>query len=134
MALEVHGQHYLFKPGRAPPANVVKRLSRRFPLLDGDDEPGEIGIILSANQRVPVYLPPFSYNPLHDLESLWWLTSFFTFEFSSELFGKPVPHKESEGKARRSDRHCFPTELFVIEEQPGHSSSIWTGQQSCKFV
>ena len=40
MALEVDGQCYLFEPGRAPSANVVKSLSSRFPLLDGDDEPG----------------------------------------------------------------------------------------------
>lgn len=112
MALEVHGQHYLFEPGRGPPANVVKAMSRRFPLLDGDDEPGEIGLILSVDAPPPGALTTFHYNPLHDLESLWWLTNYFTFDFSSKLLEKSASRNDPKEKAQRTSRRHFPHTLF----------------------
>ena len=110
MSLEVDGQCYLFEPGSAPSTNVIKSLSSRFPLLDGDDEPGEMGPLLFKDPPNLGALPPFHYNPLHDLESLWWLTVYLTFEFSDKLFKDQ--HKQSKEKTSMTGPPCFPTGLF----------------------
>ena len=59
-------------------------------------------------------LTSFYFNPLHDLESLWWLMGHFTFEFSGKLFDISAPPKEAEGKVRHTDRRagCLPSALF----------------------
>ena len=112
IAVEVHGQSYLFTPGRSPPTNVVKGLSRRYPLLPGDDEPGDETGLVEFPEEVDVpALPSFSFSPLHDLESMWWLAGYFTFDFSSRLLEKYTSHKDKK-ETGHTARLCFPTELF----------------------
>ena len=112
MAVEVDGQDYYFEPGSSPPANIVKLLCKQFPLLDGDDVSGdETDATLLAHEPIRRSLASFFYNPLHDLESLWLLTGYFTFEFSGKLSKTHAP-QEAKGKLRRMDLRCLPMALF----------------------
>ena len=42
MAVEINFQAFMFGPWSAPPINVVNTLSKRYPLLDGDDDDFEM--------------------------------------------------------------------------------------------
>ena len=127
MAAEVHRQDYIFEPGSTPAAKIGKMLSHKFPLLEGDDvldfQPGdEVGFTPRfAEDLVTAIRSPFCFSPLHDVESLWWLTSYFTFEYSSKLLQILLPNfklpKEAKGKSRRPDQGYFPTDLFEDHHQ-----------------
>ena len=105
MALEVDTQRYFFEPGRGPSKSIVKALSRRFPLLDGDDEPGETGPDLDKVRVVLGPLPAFHYNPLHDLESLWWLSSWVMFDLADK-------HLAKQKSTRGAEQHYDLSVLF----------------------
>ena len=112
MAAEVHEQLHLFTPGTAPPINVVKGVSKRYPLLDGDDEEFEL-VPLDAplDEFEPSDVDLFFYNPLHDLESLWWLGGYFVFDFARRFHRENI-HNDAGSKTCRSNRVRFPEELF----------------------
>ena len=113
MAVEVDGQAYHFGPEFAPPAGIVELLCNRFPLLEGDDAPGD-DIDASSTAPAPVMgsLISFFYNPLHDLESLWWLTNYFTFEFSAKLSEKAGHHKDAKGEVQGAELRRLSAALF----------------------
>ena len=56
------------------------------PSLDSDDEPSnEIDAKLAAPK--PLTRAPFRYNPLHDLESLWWVLVYLLLNRSTDIQG-----------------------------------------------
>ena len=122
MATEVCRQAYVFKPGSAPPPNMGKLLSKKYPLLDGDDEldlqPGDEDEPQATAEELAARIKsPFHQSPLHDLESLWWLTGYVTFEYSSKLLCKILQFKDAKGKVHGSARSFFPKELFEDDHQ-----------------
>jgi hypothetical protein len=57
MALEIANQFYMFRPQHD---------------VNDEEDSGD-------DDDVPVNDPPFHYNPLHDIESIWWVANFFLF-------------------------------------------------------
>ena len=113
MAVEINFQAFMFGPWSAPPINVVNTLSKRYPLLDGDDDDFEIappGTTACPSSAEPVALDDedFVYSPLHDLESLWWLGGYFVFDYARRLRSQ-ASQRDAKGKALR---RRFPEPLF----------------------
>ncbi|KAF7795938.1 hypothetical protein EIP86_007105 [Pleurotus ostreatoroseus] len=91
MACEIETQLYLFLPGLTPPTtpdDPQKRSSKPLSISTLVDEYEE-GI-----QRELPAAPAIRYNPLHDLESLWWIAVYFIVkrevvdESDPETFGR----------------------------------------------
>ena len=62
MALEVALQEYMFMPHLTDPDHIKSIMRRKA----------------TRDRAEPV---PFTYNPLHDLESIWWIATFLIFHY-----------------------------------------------------
>ena len=116
MAVEVCGQVYHFEPGREPPPNIVRLLCRRFPLLDGDDEPSDEGDVILTAPKYSGTLTSFYFNPLHDLESLWWISAYFLLSRTLTLPGDNAERTDAEDP-RLARQRTAAQKLFVIGDE-----------------
>lgn len=116
MAIEVWRQRYVFEP--ALPASSLPEVPASFKLSDYH------GINVFSHQ--PLLLPPlsrprppspspphipFRYNPLHDLESLWWIAVYFIFKRDVDIDRSD----EAEDK-RRAVQRSAAEDLFYVQE------------------
>lgn len=114
IAAEHDAQAFLFEPGSAPPISVVKVLSKRYPLLDGDDDefelmPWMLNRPRSSRHHMPT--PRASSTALSTTSSLWWLGGYFVFDHARRVHRENA-RKDAKGKARQSAQSDFPEELF----------------------
>ncbi|KAI0345467.1 hypothetical protein BDW22DRAFT_877798 [Trametopsis cervina] len=79
MALEVHDHEYIFLPREQVPI-LPKPAQRGDPTLKvvGRRPPNPRAPMPDAIDRDISEAAPFKHNPLHDIESLWWLLVFLT--------------------------------------------------------
>ena len=111
MAVEVFSQDYAFRPSpflahlqeklaklkAAKQAGHAKSLARR----NEDDIPSDFS---DDEGLTPSPYPPFCYRPLHDLESLWWLTAFLLFTWTDEENSREVSDAKEEQRRRAHDQ------------------------------
>ncbi|KAF9819009.1 hypothetical protein IEO21_02423 [Rhodonia placenta] len=94
MAVEVYDLDYWFTSSKQqmahagrrkrPPKPAASRLARVTSVKGGKRE----NIVKPVSHRIPT--TPFRYNPLHDLESIWWVAIYFVFNKSVvKVGGKP---------------------------------------------
>ncbi|KAF7794455.1 hypothetical protein EIP86_005589 [Pleurotus ostreatoroseus] len=94
-SIEVEDQRYRFRWLTVPPfsaENLKEKLSKMPLKVERLQEYRRriIGAtIIDGNLRLPESgtVPPFQYNPLHDLESLWWIAVYFILK--KEVVGDP---------------------------------------------
>ncbi|KAJ3555678.1 hypothetical protein NM688_g2446 [Phlebia brevispora] len=109
IALEVKFGNYLFLPepkipnileGCPPGFDVAKFYAENEEREARGEEPLPFPGIIDLDSIVPP--PDFSYNPLHDLESLWWIAAFFiitrTVEGAEDATKKATQRMEAQRK------------------------------------
>ena len=105
MPVEVKAHTYLYE-GRywGDPMSPSKKPRLETP-SDGQQD-GTSDAHASENS-FKMYRGPFRYNPLHDLESLWWVAAYFlmsrTLVFEDETEPE-VPRDEDEGESEEDDQ------------------------------
>ena len=77
MAVELEIQAYFFEP-----LDSRDRAGDTLPYSDLTEGKGHLQSVSKSHVSVPHKgaPTPFRYNPLHDLESLWWIAAFFLFK------------------------------------------------------
>ncbi len=109
MAAEVQSQDYEFRLGTGfSPLSEFRRLTSdefRKLLSNLESATGPYPSDSSSYRAIPQPPFPFRYNPLHDLESLWWIAVYFI--FTTEV--KNYANMDEKGKARqrRLDEHVL---------------------------
>jgi hypothetical protein len=80
MSIEVDAHRYQYLPRRLRGSTDIRRLKMPFSLklIDAAKNQGQsLESVPPPSNISPVLVkhpsPPFTYNPLHDMESLWWL-------------------------------------------------------------
>lgn len=106
MACEVEAQTYLFKPSTGLPVDAD------FKLLTNVESTTQLQV-------------PFRFNPLHDLESLWWILTWILYHHVDKMDSQP-----SSGQIA-CFRQLFPGRLN--SRFPKFSSSISWGVLSASF-
>lgn len=109
MAIEVRRQRYVFRPSSSipiPDAIASFNMSDAIRKIDEGLDSSE-----SASEGLPPLrslLPPrvpFRYNPLHDLESLWWIAIYFVFnrEVDTDVDDSDQAAERREAKCRAAN-------------------------------
>lgn len=63
---------------------------------------------------------PLRYNPLHDLESLWWISSYFLLTHAV-VDGDDAPdEKHAQARAEQLDRQCTSVERLFVDGSERH--------------
>lgn len=114
MAVEVDDESHIFRPRDLLSPRWQKRLDRRTKvdadeLLDLDKvsvESSEESLSKSTDSS----RPQFNYNPLHDLESLWWLVTYYVLEWAK----KDTPQHPTDPRERKriAEQHALAARLF----------------------
>ncbi|PSR88600.1 hypothetical protein PHLCEN_2v5127 [Hermanssonia centrifuga] len=129
-AVEVDCSHYLF-------ADVLRH-RRAAKKSAGPPSPAALAAYLSGKlppsaprpPRRPLFpSKPFAYNPLHDLESLWWVAVYF-------VINKGIVHcddEESEDfQSRSADQRTFARQLFY-DQHTRHNVMVINSYFSTKL-
>ncbi|PSS01023.1 hypothetical protein PHLCEN_2v4075 [Hermanssonia centrifuga] len=103
VAAEVQSQAYEFwprDPVRFSPLSDTSSITSQDPETSVDSD------LISENSnhrtlRQP--LPPFRYNPIHDLESLWWIAVYFI--FTTEVINYADMDERGQARQRALDKH-----------------------------
>lgn len=107
MAGEIESQLYRFLPGLTPPTTPVdsQKQPRQIPKY-----PSIIDSYEASTHRddEPIITPAIRYNPLHDLESLWWIAVYFIVKH--EVFDPTDP--ETEGQFASATQWKYAADLF----------------------
>ncbi|KAF7794450.1 hypothetical protein EIP86_005584 [Pleurotus ostreatoroseus] len=99
IAVEVQSQSYLFLPDDIEPPSPKEKpppkytLYQRFFENPPQDENPVVLDLPPTRRESPQYQPTFWYNPLHDLESLWWLSLYFAVK--REILNQQSPEENS---------------------------------------
>ena len=120
MAMEVDFQQY-----RCPrPESYLDRedpispgtLSALYRAMDDDDYEAAVRIWPVLTDVTEYSQPKFRYNPLHDMESLWWIAIYFTFKREVNDGADPL-HKPQALRAQ----HAFAMDIFHGDHDRKHS-------------
>ena len=90
----------------------------RFPSIPPSGQslasPGAVkSIVQSLTQREPIQVPPFRNNPLHDMESIWWLCMW-------TMFHLILPSKDSKDHTDNYHRvFCSASSKIAFSCDPG---------------
>lgn len=103
MALQIAAQAYMFKCETRPPKELEALTCQDLEELDG----------LTISETIQS--PPFCYNPLHDIESIWWITNFFLFHLFTI---------DSHDRQRLARDACV---LFPSNHLSGSRTPVFTG-------
>ncbi|KAE9396579.1 hypothetical protein BT96DRAFT_922045, partial [Gymnopus androsaceus JB14] len=86
MAAETLSHAYLFQP--RPRTTSTHRQPLRY---TPDYKPRKVDVSAPINKKPPP--PPFAYNSLHDLESVWWILMYVLFFNEDKAHFSPQPEK-----------------------------------------
>lgn len=132
MAVEVDAQAYVFNdiPDKTddPEADLLRNMaSKRQKQRDDDTLSTPVKPVADTSRSVPSEVrKPFSYNPLHDLESIWWIAVYFVVnkETGLAIRKRPISGEaesvnyahltEDQRKYARSLFHDFGVRLMAI--------------------
>ena len=113
MATEVDNDMHLFRPEQLLPPYWVRlmEMKRQGTWVEETDYSK---LFQLDEPEVPE--PPFDFSPLHDVESLWWLTAHFVFEWACQEIPDPADQRELVRVARlQTHKHKLFNDL--IERQ-----------------
>jgi hypothetical protein len=119
MALEIANQFYMFRPQHD---------------VNDEEDSGD-------DDDVPVNDPPFHYNPLHDIESIWWVANFFLFHrFTIEGYNREILNEYS-NKLFPPDNALWPrvnafrwTYLTMINDLPEELQAHGKEMNRCLLI
>lgn len=125
MAVEIENQCYEFLRIFIPssPTDHTERAIRRY--LKRDVNTSVDALSPSPPREEEKYKkPPFRYNPLHDLESLWWIAVYFIVVRVTVHSGNPEPPEPISGSHR-----VYATNLFSDRD-----IRLWTMINDGRFL
>ncbi|EED78860.1 predicted protein [Postia placenta Mad-698-R] len=110
MSVEVYDLEYRFPPesqeAKPKPPPKVATLDRIRSIQLG--KPEKIATPVSKNVRtVKVRTVPFRYNPLHDIESLWWVAIYFVLNTSVVKVGGEPPSMDASQRGHYSSQRMY---------------------------
>ncbi|KAF7794454.1 hypothetical protein EIP86_005588 [Pleurotus ostreatoroseus] len=123
MAIEVDAGRYLFSsvnPHNTSP--IKKKYPKMVARIEKWEEQEQAAIPtyqeLAARsfQKIEPVIPPFRYNPLHDMESLWWIAVYFALkkELTGDSVESPIASAEQRTLAAQLFRHRTHRQLPLI--------------------
>lgn len=144
MAVEVSQNAYLLNKEREEPKerkeaslSMVDLAAMRRQFRDGASSDSEMSEPPAGSSTISEAKQPFFYNPLHDLESIWWITIYFVVNKETELASKEpgvatvkyTPLTEDQRVYARSLFYDWATRFMAIQMVTGspldkHLSSL----------
>ncbi|KAF9803466.1 hypothetical protein IEO21_09685 [Rhodonia placenta] len=119
MAVEVEAMRYRFFFGQPQHARRDTKIHVLWELLKkahlGDSGQNQTPADAEPDQPVPEQ-PAFRYNPLHDVESLWWLCTYFVFNKAVILVNGVEPSMDPELKGNYSKQLQYASRLFWTQQ------------------
>lgn len=119
MAVEVEAMRYRFSFGQPQHARQDTKIRVLWELLKkahlGDSGQNQTPADAKPDQPVPEQ-PAFRYNPLHDVESLWWLCTYFVFNKAVILVNGVEPSMDPELKGNYSMQLQYASRLFWTQQ------------------
>lgn len=100
MAAEVDKEGHLFRPKQRPIPSWARcqEVEHYEDLLDQKDLKSLFADCLDAPDSSN---PPFDFGPLHDLESLWWLVTYYVFEWALQEIPDKFANSREEARVAK---------------------------------